>query len=202
MQTPERNTSDLDRLNANTFGIEPTFMPLSAFEPELANNRDALAYWRGLPRGSENAPHKDYCDVLELAEFLPRCVILEMLGPTIWPIIMFGTELVANFGIDATGMNAHDFYGEEEKPRVAARMATMKDRGILMCSASRVKSMGGVTADTEWLFLPLSNDDGSITRVLVSTSVYEAQPSLRNFEMAGTLKDRQIFKLIFAEYDD
>lgn len=182
-------------------GMPPIFVPLAEFKPELSENIAALAYWVALPRGPSGPPLKSDCDFLDLVELLPRCVIVDMIGPHEWPIALFGTELVNNFGIDATGINAYEFYAPEEQPHVAKRVATLLARAIPMLTSSRVKNVAGIAVDTEWLFLPLANEDGSITRVLVSTASYETPLDLRDFDMEGTLQGREILKLIYGTYE-
>ncbi len=179
-------------------GVEPVFVPLSEFKPEMEANLGPFDYWKSLSPRMDHMPFKDDCDLLELVEYLPRCLILDLLGPTNWRIAMFGTEVVAHFGVEPTGMNAFDFYSEEEQPCLARRMATLCERSAPMCTTTRLKNAADITVDTEWLFLPLASVDGCISRILTSTQTLERHVDLRAFEQEGTLKRRRLLKLAYG----
>ncbi len=192
------SNADLADANQDPHGMVPVFLPLGEFRPELSENAKALAYWAALPRKAGAMPLKDDFDVLDLAAHMPRCFMMDMIGPTNWRISMFGTELATHFGTDATGMNAYDFYEGEERSRVAQRMSTVCERSAAMCTTSRIKNAAGVTMDSEWLFLPLSDANGLSIRILVFTATFEKLFDLRDFEIGGTLEGRTLLKLVYG----
>ena len=177
---------------------EPVFVSLATFEPELAESKAAMAFWRELPRVPGRAPLKSDCDLLEIVDLLTGCLMIELEGPTSWPIRMFGSDLVTHFGIDATGFNGYDLYGPDEREDVAARLAIQRSRQAVMITQNRLRNAHDVALRSEWVFLPFASDDGDVDRLLVSIASFDQAPAYEDWELEGSLQDRRLLSLIYA----
>ncbi len=174
------------------------YMSIDELAPETEENAKAVAYWKSLPRAPGQVPLKSDCDILELTEGLPRCLVLDLAGPKNWPIRMMGTDLILYFGLDATGMNGYDLYAIEDRDQVAERLGILCERKAILYTKVRVRDSDGATIDTEWVFLPLADKNGKIDRLLTSITPLNKEIEPHNFEMDGTMEKRRLLKIIFA----
>jgi len=177
---------------------DPVFLAHDELKPELSENIALVDYWRSLPRAPGKAPLNSDFDLLDVPHLLGACLILDLEGPTTWPIKLFGSDLVTHFGIDATGLNGYDLYPPEEREAVTTRLHTMSERAAIMLTHSRLKNAADVTIRTEWVFLPLANEAGKVERVLISIAAFDRATDHNTFEMNGTMNDRRLLKLVYA----
>jgi len=190
---------DIPKIRASGSSPGPAFVPVAELTPVSEDNVAALSFWRTLPRESGFAPRKEACDVLQIAEQLPRCLLIDIEGPTLWPIRMFGTALVEHFGLDATGLNAWELYEEAERKNASDRLGVASTHPAVMLLRTRLVNLRGVPLTTEWVLMPLGDHEDNVCAFIGTITSIDHDHSAREFEFDGSLKGRTLVDLIYGD---
>ena len=181
--------------------VKAEHMSFDAFASVTTENARAVSYWNSLPRNIGEAPRSANCDLLEIAENLPTCFVLDLNGPADWPLRLVGTELVKHFGADMTGVNGYDVYDPSERDLVIGRTQIILDHSAALWTVNRLVDGEGRVLDSEWICLPLSNEGGNVVRILGSIASFASPLEYRDFKLDGNLTGRQLIKLAYASDD-
>lgn len=132
--------------------------------------RDIYAYWDGKRRG-RRMPSRADLDPAEMVPFLPSLILVDVVSiePLSLTYRLVGTREVEARGRDPTnGTVADNFYCRSREDALAnyrdviERRAPLFDHGLKKSPHSRLREHGSI-------FLPLSQDDEVVNKIMVYT---------------------------------
>lgn len=174
-------------------------VPVDQLTPVAPESLAALSFWRCLPRTPGHAPLAKDCDLLNIPDLLPQCLLLDLKGDRDWPIRIFGTALVTHFGVDATGFNAFELYPPAQRETAFERLHTAWTRPAALLVHSRLASINGMPMTTEWVLMPLENESGDVISFLGSITVLDQDVDYSDIAFDGTLNSRRLVSLVFGD---
>jgi hypothetical protein len=148
-------------------------MPISASpsDPPLtdASLRKVLAYWQH-KRGERRMPRRADIDPVEMPDFLPYVRLVDVVAPGQYRYRVVGTELEQlHGGLKFTGRMVH----ESLPPQLADQVIPVYDacvqerRPVFLENTFLAPDKERVARHSRVLFLPLSEDDETVSMVLV-----------------------------------
>lgn len=171
---------------------------LCGFEPISNAGKSLLDYWKTLPREDGQAPLFSDCDLLEIADLLPECLLLNFEDEENWPIRIFGTELTMRFGMDVTGLNALETFQPEQRVGVARRIGVLRSRPAILNTVSSFTKENGLRLVSEWVFTPLLGPSGAVEYGLASIAPVEEIALEDRFILDGQLSNRRMLRIRYV----
>lgn len=178
--------------------VAPRWVSFDEFHADAPENEAVLSFWRDLLHNVHDVPSRADCDLLNIVDALPTCVLLHIEGPGEYTVRLFGTGLVEKYGVDLTGANAFHIFEPEDRPGVVDRMKTICNAPAILRTLNCLYTSKGIKITSEWVFLPLKGSDERIDHTLVSITPINNGLSKYDRVMGGSLKGRRLLEVTFA----
>lgn len=136
--------------------------------------REIHGYWDG-KRGNRRMPSRADLDPAEMIPFLPNLLLLDVVSqaPLELTYRLVGTREVEVRGSDPTGRSVTDAFYCRSREAALANYQMVIDLRQPIFDADIRNSPFSRLSDCGSIFLPLSNDDRTVNKVLVYTAFKE-----------------------------
>ncbi|MDP6390255.1 MAG: PAS domain-containing protein [Alphaproteobacteria bacterium] len=137
---------------------------LDACAPEI---KQIFEYWDSKRRG-RRMPSREDIDPIEIPRLLPKVQLVDVeQDPLRFRYRLVGTEMVARRGSDPTGKEVGKaFYGSDPQ-RIIANYTYVVEHKTHQYSNTQFKEPRGWYVSLERIYLPLSEDDDLVNKILV-----------------------------------
>lgn len=140
---------------------------LSGFKTKSRMNGKVLAAWEAV-RGDRLVPRWKDFDPLQVSAALPSCLFLKRIADDNWPILLFGEELVNQWGPEQTGVNGIELFEPEDRPAIIDRMRRLTNDPAIVRSVSILYHDIEEPITVEWLLLPFAGESGLVEYCLMN----------------------------------
>lgn len=136
-----------------------------AQEPDYSVVRAVQSHWESL-RGSRIAPGRAEIDPRPLAACLQHIFVAELVAPGVARIRLAGQHLSDLLGMEPRGMPLSVFFTGAGRDEVAAALAQVQAGARAVLPLRSDNAMGQPVMDGMLALMPLTDNEGQMTRVL------------------------------------
>ncbi len=181
-------------INMTPITSEPA---LEDFQPRDKASQHLLAAWK-IVRGNRLVPFWRDFDPVDYADAVRQSLFLKRVSDDNWPILLFGSDIVARFGTDATNLNALDVVAPSEREATKQRFRRMVETPAIFRSTNELRTANDVPLVVEWLSLPFANDNGDVAYCLLNIAPL-ANVSLSQRSITESTGRRKILERDFVD---
>ena len=137
------------------------------------------AYWHEA-RGDRLLPDSRDIDFTRLASVLPNVSVLEVFSPEEIRYRLVGSDIVARFGGELTGVNLLDVFSENSRGLLSQSLVETVTRPCAGFCQTSIAYQSGRSVTVQILSAPLKTDDKTLGRTLMIQRVLEPGEAITN----------------------
>lgn len=137
------------------------------------------AYWREV-RGDRLLPDSRDIDFTRLASILPNVSVLEVFNPEEIRYRLVGSDIVARFGGELTGVNLLEVFSDNSRKLLSQSLVETVSRPCAGFCQTSITYQSGRKVRIQILSTPLKTEDHTLGRTLMIQRIVEPREPITN----------------------